>query len=107
MSKVSWFSQRAKHLRLILLIIHGFRAIFVHLNIAQSTSNASVDDDTAFNLPDSLTYEDIGEHVGNGSDKDAYKLKAYPNLLFLQLNKESQSSSNVQALKTEIDFGVT
>jgi hypothetical protein len=41
------------------------------------------DDDTAFNLPDSLTYEDIGEHVGNGSDKDAYKLKAYPNLLFL------------------------
>jgi hypothetical protein len=48
-----------------------------------------LDDDTAFNLPDSLTYEDIGEHVGNGSDKDAYKLKAYPNLLFLMLYNTS------------------
>jgi hypothetical protein len=26
----------------LILIIHGFRAIFVHLNIAQSTGNASV-----------------------------------------------------------------
>jgi hypothetical protein len=26
----------------LILVIHGFRAIFVHLNIAQSTGNASV-----------------------------------------------------------------
>jgi hypothetical protein len=45
-----------------------------------------LDDETAFNLPDSLTHEDIGEPINEGSTKVAYILKNHPDLLFLRIN---------------------
>ncbi|VVH54836.1 hypothetical protein BSPCLSOX_345, partial [uncultured Gammaproteobacteria bacterium] len=61
-----------------------------------------LDDETAFNLPDSLTHEDIGEPINEGSTKVAYILKNHPDLLFLQLNQRLKDAHSVKRLKNEI-----
>jgi hypothetical protein len=45
-----------------------------------------LDNETALNIPDTLTYEEIGKPIDKGSKKVAYTLKNHPDLLFLQLS---------------------
>jgi hypothetical protein len=42
-----------------------------------------LDGETALNIPDSLTHEDIGNPINEGSTKVAYTLKNHPDLLFI------------------------
>jgi hypothetical protein len=42
--------------------------------------------------PDSLTHEDIGNPINEGSTKVAYTLKNHPDLLFLQLGENPGES---------------
>jgi hypothetical protein len=59
-----------------------------------------LDDETALNIPDTLTYEEIGEPIDKGSTKVAYTLKNHPDLLFLQLGKIPGNRNYVRQLKS-------
>jgi hypothetical protein len=40
-----------------------------------------LDNETALNIPDTLTYEEIGKPIDKGSKKVAYTLKNHPDLM--------------------------
>jgi hypothetical protein len=43
----------------------------------------------------SLTYEEIGKPIDEGTTKTAYTLKNHPDLLFLQLNENLEESNYI------------
>jgi hypothetical protein len=55
-------------------------------------------------LADSLTYEDIGNPINEGSTKVAYTLKNHPDLLFLQLGENLEKSDYIEQLKNEVEW---
>jgi hypothetical protein len=63
-----------------------------------------LDDETALNIPDTLTYEEIGKPIDKGSTKVAYTLKNHPDLLFLQLGKIPGNRNYVRQLKNEVNW---
>jgi hypothetical protein len=69
-TKPTWTTQSSKNISKVL----------DHLKLG-------LDNETALNIPDSLTYEEIGKPIDEGTTKTAYTLKNHPDLLFLQLNE--------------------
>ncbi|VVH62213.1 hypothetical protein BSPWISOX_1455, partial [uncultured Gammaproteobacteria bacterium] len=63
-----------------------------------------LDNETALNIPDSLTYEEIGKPIDEGTTKTAYTLKNHPDLLFLQLNENLEESNYIEQLKNEVEW---
>ncbi|CAB5507190.1 hypothetical protein AZO1586R_2278, partial [Bathymodiolus azoricus thioautotrophic gill symbiont] len=63
-----------------------------------------LDGETALNIPDSLTHEDIGRPINEGSTKVAYTLKNHPDLLFLQLEENPGESDYIEQLKNEVEW---
>ncbi|SSC11123.1 hypothetical protein BPUTEOSOX_950, partial [thiotrophic endosymbiont of Bathymodiolus puteoserpentis (Logatchev)] len=63
-----------------------------------------LDDKTALNIPDALTYEEIGKPIDKGSTKVAYTLKNHPDLLFLQLGKSPANRNYIRQLRNEVEW---
>jgi hypothetical protein len=61
--------------------------VLERLHQLQKALKLGLDNETALNIPDSLTYEEIGKPIDEGTTKTAYTLKNHPDLLFLQLNE--------------------
>ncbi|MBA5249218.1 MAG: hypothetical protein FE834_06775, partial [Gammaproteobacteria bacterium] len=59
---------------------------------------------TALDIPHSLTQDQIGKFVGEGSRKSAYTLNNYPNFLFLQLSKQFETESTIEQLSAEVEW---
>jgi hypothetical protein len=58
-----------------------------------------LDEKTALNIPDALTYEEIGKPIDKGSTKVAYTLKNHPDLLFLQLGKSPANRNYIRQFR--------
>jgi hypothetical protein len=63
-----------------------------------------LDDKTVLNIPDALTYEEIGKPIDKGSTKVAYTLKNHPDLLFLQLGKSPANRNYIRQLRNEVEW---